>query len=193
MRALPAVVVGALLILGLTPAAAVAESVSAPAGTSASPTESPKPDPKPEPKPEDEIPYGTFSIDPESGPAGTVVTATSETDCPLKQGGAVVDVLMLSKADFDSEDGEPAVRKTLEADEEGSWSAELKVPAGAKAGDVYVLIAACFGPDEEDFVEPCLIYEPVEFEVTKAEEPVEPEEPEAPVASPVDADPTYTG
>jgi hypothetical protein len=190
VRTLPAVALGALLVFGLTPAAAVADSVPAPAGTSTSPTESPTP--KPDPKPEDEVKYGTFAIDPESGPARTEVTATSKTACPLKRGGAVVDVLMYTEADYDSGEGEPVVRETLETDDSGAWTAKLTVPADAKPG-TYVLVAACFGPDEEDFVEPCLIYEPVEFELTKAEEPVEPEEPEAPVAQPVEADPSYTG
>ena len=189
------------------PAPPAAEAPADPAPADPAPEDPAPEDPAPEdpapenPAPEDpaaedpdpELPElpdltGTFTRTPASGPAGTKIAVTSVTKC-VDDGdvGSTAEVVMINGEDLEDENPD-FVDKLVDTKDDGSWATKLTVPSSAKAGDVFVLIAACFA-DEGDLTDPdtppFIIYEPQLFTVTGA--------PKAPVADPVPGDPTFTG
>jgi hypothetical protein len=205
------------LSVGLLPAAAVAESSTPPAPTPSvtatvsppvsTPTAPPVPTtpapttPAPTatatatatPTPTGPPPHvplkGTFVRTPASGPVGTKIKTTSKTSCVDVDGvvGKQVEVVLLSESDVPDEDVTLVVDKVIKTDAAGAWKTEVTVPASAKVGGVYYLIAACFEtslPIDES-TEPFLVYGAQDFTVTGADK--------APIADPVPGDPNFTG
>jgi hypothetical protein len=133
---------------------------------------------------------GTFSLSPDHGKPGTVVTVASQTKCVDKAGkvSELAAVFAFSESASDAEFEEDGIEKVAEVDSNGAWKTTFKVPAKAKAGDIYLVIAACFPAGtkvtDED-AEPFLLYDLEEFVVTGTDE--------APVATPVAGNPNFTG
>lgn len=216
MRRLPTVLLGALMLpVGFLPSAAFADTVvSEPTATvsatadpepsaTASPTPSATVSPTPsattvptptateDPDPDPDLDYlsGDFTIKPEHGKPGTVITATSKTKC-VDDAGVVsphLEFLVFSAADLESEEPKFTVDKVVKTDSSGAWKTTAKIPTSAKTGDLYALIAACFDKDTKPSfeAEPFLVYEGLIFTVTAADK--------APIATPVAGDPNYTG
>jgi hypothetical protein len=127
-----------------------------------------------------------------------------------------VDVAFVDTSVFDSDAIFPLAVTSLTAGEDGTWTAQLVVPASVSPdegividvvpGEDYVVAAACsFGTSETG---PEIVYESVPFDVTGETVPTTPPTdpgslPEAPVtvpvspqaqpATPVVGDPDYTG
>ena len=214
MRTLPTILLGALtLSIGLLPTAAFAEDAPAtevsatasPAPTATvtpeptveptatatattAPTASATPQPTESADPDPDYLTGTFTSTPASGKPGTTVTFTSKTSCVDADGkvGNQVEVVGLTEADL-TEDGRPSIDKFVKTDAAGAWTTTAKIPASAKTGDVYYLVAACFqtGLTIGEDTEPFLVYDFAEFTVTGADK--------APIADPVPGDPNFTG
>lgn len=110
-----------------------------------------------------------MSIEPTSGPPGTVISVASVTPSPLP-GDQVVHVALVK---LDAE--EPANFVTLDVEEDGSWAGSIQVPLDAVPG-VYFVAALAEVTDEiasggeGGDVEPQTVfaYEPLAFEVTPA-------------------------
>jgi cytoskeletal protein RodZ len=210
VRKLPSIMLGALMLpVGFLPTAAFADPTPTPTVTASvtptatpsttasatpsspvSPTPSasvtPTPSTSPTP-PADDFLTGEFSYAPGHGKPGTVIAVKSKDLCVDSAGkvGTHVEVIMINAADIDSEDFPLTEDKLLATDSSGAWATTLKIPAKAKAGDVYVLDAACFAAGATVDDDPFLIYAPTEFTVTEAAK--------APVATPVTGNPKFTG
>jgi hypothetical protein len=202
VRKLPSVIAGALMLsFGLAPTTAfAADTIPDPAGTSAvtaqepTPTDTPTPTPTPTetttPPDDGEGDYlpGQFVLTPLSGKPGSTFTVTSKTPCVDSDGkvGPQAEVVAIDEAALDDDDAYPTFDKILATDSSGGWTTTAKVPATAKTGDIYFVIAACFeaGPIGDE-TEPFLVYDFQEFTVTPADK--------APVATPVPGNPDFTG
>lgn len=106
---------------------------------------------------------GEFVLSPLSGKPGSTFTVTSKDPCVDSAGkvGPQAEVVVIDEATLpDDEDADiiPLVDKILPTDASGGWTTPIKVPATAKTGDVYFVIAACFtaGPIDEE-TEPFLV------------------------------------
>lgn len=123
-----------------------------------------------------------ISVTPASGPAGTVTTV-SGTGCV---GGAVEAGLI------DPELGTGVIDASTHGDDLGNWSVELQVPTDAQPGDVFVVEGECImegGPTytPAEFTVPPMTVDPIADPVVPAVQP------QAQPATPVVADPSYTG
>jgi hypothetical protein len=205
VRRLPTIMLGALMLpVGFLPTAAFADSAPAVTATATptptstetpssestvepSATVSPTATPTAKPTPPDgDILSGQFSMQPDHGKPGTVITVKSTTPCVDGAGkvGPQVEFVMFNEADLD---GPLTVDKVISTDASGAWTTTAKVPATAKDGDLLFVIAACFAEGSPAGLDgtPFLIYDPQEFTVTKADK--------APIATPVPGDPHFTG
>jgi hypothetical protein len=162
-----------------------------------------------------QVPQPTLDVAPTSGPIGTTITV-SGGGCILGEDPGGVDVAFVDTSVFDSDAIFPLAVTSLTAGEDGTWTAQLVVPASVSPdegividvvpGEDYVVVAACsFGTSETG---PEIVYESVPFDVTGETVPTTPPTdpgslPEAPVtvpvslqaqpATPVVGDPDYTG
>ena len=109
--------------------------------------------------------YVPFTIvDPTSGPAGTVITATGDTWCatttqqpgeniqPGIPGVVVVEFGVMEwppELGTESELDEVLASTTVEADIDGMWTAQITVPAGTPPGDRYGVMGHCTVEYEE--------------------------------------------
>lgn len=200
-------VLGALILpIGLLPTAAWGETTatSTPAAvptTEATPVATATVDPtapadpttpaeSPTEGPIDLPPLGTFKFTPATGAPGSTITVSSVTACVDGKGvvGKKADVILLdTNADIDT-DAALADEQGVDTAKDGSWTAKLTVPATAKSGDKYVIIAGCFYKDVETEPDTFLLYwSQKEFDFTVVAAPP------APVAKPVTEDPSFTG
>lgn len=164
------------LIIGIAAAAVgtVASMVATPAGAQ-------------------EGPLLPMQVSPTGGPAGTVIEVSGE-NCDLED-----PVVHIELVDVDT--GEAVDSVDASPDEAGSWADELTVPEGVDPNHDYVVEAAC-APFPG--ATPDVRYESVEFDVTgdttattvpppPTTEPAPAEPPGVDTASPVEAEPTFTG
>jgi hypothetical protein len=145
-----------------------------------------------------------LNVDPTSGPVGTVIdvsgagcTSENPDDAPE------VDFILADEEFFFGEgEGLVADENLVEAEDDGTWSGQLTVPADVDPDLSWFVSALCFaGPEAE---EPLAVYEIVEFDVTgppttppttptTMQPPTTPPAPEAPPAAPVVEEPVFTG
>jgi hypothetical protein len=151
-----------------------------------------------------------FTVTPTSGPAGTVISV-SGTGC-YEEGLPDRHVSIILS------DGEQAsASSSVVPDDNGAWSGQLTVPAGADPAGTYQVYASCWGSILGDNGQEILAYGPVAFDVTgggpapttpttQPNEPTpttqppteptvpgEPETPGPPPATPVVDEPDFTG
>jgi hypothetical protein len=94
-----------------TPSATPSRTPSATPSAKPSPTKSSKPSPTPSPTPKTALPR-TMTINPTTGPSGTVITVSGDNWAPKEQ-------IFL---EFLDREGNPASSKTVRADKNGSFS-----------------------------------------------------------------------
>ncbi len=83
-------------------------------------------------------PSGTMTTTPPSGPAGTVISATSVTACP--SGSTQATIYFKNSAD-----GTVATASASSFDASGDWAGTIAVPTGTAPGS-YFVTASCFEP-----------------------------------------------
>jgi hypothetical protein len=163
-----------------------------------------------------QAPPPTLDVDPTSGPIGTTITV-SGTGCLFGGDLGTADVALVDTSVFDTEAVFPVDFASVVANDDGTWTVQLVVPASISPtpdividvvpGEDYVVAAACsIGDPAEGGDE--FVYESVPFDVTGETVPTTPPTdpgtlPEAPVtvpvspqaqpATPVVGDPSYTG
>jgi hypothetical protein len=152
-----------------------------------------------------------LTVDPTSGPAGTVITVGGEQCGGVDDGLDNSAVMALLTPDPEDPLSPPFIVEIGEvaAGEDGSWTGEITVPEGVDPDAPHFVTALCLAaiPGEEE-PEVVAEYDFVEFDVTGEEPttppptveppvdvppPPEPETPTAPPAVPVVAPPDFTG
>jgi len=139
-------------------------------------------------------PSEPLDVSPTSGLPGTVITVRGE-QC-FSPGEEIADV------DLFNETTQQSVARDDSRVSNGSWSAELTVPAGVDPDDAFVVTASCvtLGPEDEFIL--VFRYEPVVFDVTEVPTTtvpptttpaVPPARASAVPAQPVVAEPAFTG
>lgn len=136
-------------------------------------------------------PTGTITVEPTSGPPGFEFTFSGE-GCVSENGPGVVDLFVFFGGDV-LFSPDPAF---LIPDEDGHWAVGMVpigfFPTAAEAVGTYEVTATCFDAETDEVV---VDYEPTTFEVTgePTPSPTVPQSPEAPPATPVPAQPSFTG
>lgn len=141
-----------------------------------------------------------LTVEPMSGPMGTQITV-SGSDCTSDDPLAAPEVAFILADEeffFGEAEGLVADDDLVQAEDDGTWSGQLTVPADVDPDLSWFVSALCFaGPEAE---EPLAIYEIVEFDVTgppttppTTPPPTTPPPPEAPPAVPVVEEPIFTG
>jgi hypothetical protein len=137
-----------------------------------------------------------MSIEPTSGPPGTVISVASVTPSPL-HGEQVVHVAL-----FELEAEEPSAFVTFDVDSDGSWAGSITVPSDATPGTHFVAALvevtediASGGEGGNEEPQTIFAYEPLAFEVTPApvRPPIVPGAPSQPSVPPVVTTPSLTG
>jgi hypothetical protein len=133
-----------------------------------------------------------LEVSPTSGPAGTVITVHGEGCIHPREVDVLVELI-----DETNQDLEGAIQPDVATD--GSWTAQLTVPAEADPDHPFDVIAVCSVKVDFPNIPPSVVgYESVPFDVTEptTNPPVIPPPtapPAAPPAAPVVAEPTFTG
>jgi hypothetical protein len=143
-----------------------------------------------------------LSVDPLSGGVGTVITVSGEgctSDNP--DDAPEVDFILADEEFFFGEgEGMVADEDLVQAEDDGTWSGQLTVPADADPDLTWLVAAVCFVSPQAE--EPVAFYELVEFDVTgpptttpttPSTTPPPTTPPEAPPATPVTEEPDFTG
>lgn len=139
-----------------------------------------------------------LGVEPTSGGVGTVITV-SGAECTSENPDDAPEVdFILADEEFFFGDGEGVVadEDLVQAEDDGTWSGQLTVPADVDPDLSWFVSALCFaGPEAE---EPLAFYEIVEFDVTGPPTPTPTTPPttptpEAPPAVPVVEEPEFTG
>ena len=152
--------------------------------------------------------FAPLTVEPTSGPAGTVIFA-SGGQCVTEDPALIpVGFPFLFVEDDELTEDDILDFDEVEAAPDGTWAASLTVPDGFDPEGIYVVGAFCIGFAEDPANDQLIVaYEPVEFDLTgppPTEPPVvtpPPDVPpvvpiapaEAPVATAVRARPTFTG
>ena len=144
-----------------------------------------------------EGPFAPISLNPTSGPPGTVITVSGEGCGEPGFPGSV-------EAYFGNEE-ELLAQGSGDAASDGTWSVQVTVPDALDPAPLYLVTATCF-VDSGDGPQPDLDYDIVEFDVTDGTvtPPVTPPTtpttpttpatpPVAPAATPVPGDPNHAG
>jgi hypothetical protein len=146
-------------------------------------------------------PEQPINVDPTSGGVGTVITV-SGSGCSSENPDDAPEVdSILADEEFFFGEGEGLVgdEGVVQAEDDGTWSGQLTVPADVDPGLSWFVSALCFaGPEAQ---EPLAFYEIVEFDVTgpptttppTTPPATTPPTPTAPPAVPVVEEPDFTG
>jgi hypothetical protein len=145
---------------------------------------------------------GEMSIEPTSGPPGTVISVASVTPSPL-HGDQVAHVALVKVGAK-----QPSALVTFDVRENGSWAGSLVVPSNAAPGAYFVAALvevtdeiASGGEDGNHEAPTTFAYVPLAFEVTPApnrppivpSRPSQPSQPSQPSVPPVVTTPSLTG
>lgn len=137
-----------------------------------------------------------MTIEPTSGPPGTVISVASVTPSPLR--GDQVAHAALIKLDAE----EPAAVVTFDVNRDGSWAGSIVVPRDAAPGAYFVLAVTELtdetrsgGESGDNETPDVFVYAALAFEVTPAPNrpPIVPGKPSQPSVPPVVTTPSLTG
>jgi hypothetical protein len=144
-----------------------------------------------------------LSVEPLTGGAGTVITVSGE-GCASEnpEDAPEVDFILADEEFFFGEgEGVVADEDLVQAEDDGTWSGQLTVPADVDPDLSWFVSALCFSGPGED-AEVLAVYEIVEFDVTgpptttpttPSTTPPPTTPPAAPPAVPVTEEPDFTG
>jgi hypothetical protein len=149
-----------------------------------------------------EPPELPLSVEPTTGGAGTVITVSGD-GCTSEnpEDGPEVDFILADEEFFFGEGEGVADEDVVQAEDDGTWSGQLTVPADVDPDLSWFVSALCFSGPGED-AEVLAVYEIVEFDVTgppttpttpPSTTPPPTTPPEAPPAAPVTEEPDFTG